>query len=221
MISYTPNSATWTSTVAWAPTVELLGNILKWWPLQALAFVAKIQAKVMTNGAYWQDACQLFQGIDEHSPLQGIPESVLSGAGILVSPEEINPDMDVEPTGSTQLVAFTDGFAHSYDFRGHYAGSITQARLRYLRLDHALSQKTEPAGTTHGRTQAQSPSTAASLPDVVHALLVNKGLRGRRRRGRCNRCRLRCESLRLVGLLRVRPRRGRRRGRRRRNRNQR
>ena len=52
MISYTPNSATWTSTVAWAPTVELLGNILKWWPLQALAFVAKIQAKVITNGAY-------------------------------------------------------------------------------------------------------------------------------------------------------------------------
>ena len=61
--------------MAWAPTVELLGDILKWWPLQALALVAKFQTKVMTNGAFWQDACQLSQGIYLHSPLQGIPES--------------------------------------------------------------------------------------------------------------------------------------------------
>ena len=77
MASHTPNSATWTSTVTWEPTVELLGNILTWWPLQALAFVAKFQAEVLTNGAYWQDGGQLSQGIDLHSSLQGIPESVL------------------------------------------------------------------------------------------------------------------------------------------------
>ena len=171
--------AQWTSTTTWRPTVELLDHIIASWPLQALAHISKSNAKIRSNNTFWQDAGQLAQGIDLHSPLQGIPASVLSEIGVLVSPERVNPDMDIHPTGFIQLI-ISDGNAHSYDFSGHYAGSITLTRLHYIRLDHALTQEELSKETPTSFAQECPPDTAvrkvASLPDTIHALLVNKGV---------------------------------------------
>ena len=131
------DTAQWTSTTTWISTIKLLECIIASWPLQVQAYISKSNVKIRTNDTFWQDAGQLSQGIDPHSPLQGIPASVLSEIGIMVSPEEMNPDIGLQPTGSNKLI-ISDGNAYSYGISGHYAGTMT---LQRLRLGHARTQR--------------------------------------------------------------------------------
>ena len=141
----------------------MLECIIASWPLQALAYISKLNftVKIRTNDTFWP----VVQGIDLHSPLQCIPASVLSEIGVMVFPEDINPDVDMQPTGSNQLV-ISDGNAHSYDFSGHYAGTITLQRLHYIRLDHALTGGAPPGDCNrhHTRTITGSNSAREGIP---------------------------------------------------------
>ena len=65
--------------------------------------------------------------------------------------------MDLQPTESNQLI-ISDGNAHSYDFSGHYAGTITLQRLHYIRLDHALTQR-----KLRGRLQQKSHKNVSRI----------------------------------------------------------
>ena len=155
------------SSVTWHPTVECAAHVNHLWPLQAWAFNAATQKRLMWSGDRLIDAIHHSQGVDARASLQPTPQSQVLADRVVISAREVNPDADITASDGTQLVLDTAGdTVGCYDAAGHLAGRITLHRLHYLERCWRNQQETSTA--QHHKY--------ATLPDAVFAAMTTQGI---------------------------------------------